>query len=436
MEAQEGGIQAEAVRVNIDAWVAIKVFGSSSFSVLGGEAETVSDVKSLLPQFKKVRTRDIQFGYRLLLHDDDSEPILLLDKTMKHGDKQLEYDDKEKHIELPEIINLEHILTGNMVHVKYETERISKNFDVDTNFGFESTTNTSQKLLFESWLKGLHREIQSSEYQDQRSLHIYSDGSATFRGNRCMSASAGLLLFIPPLAIKRDNEDNEDNDVSLKNVWSLTVTNGGGIVGTPYDAELIAGLVASTIASILRKLGVDDGMHTSMFTDSRSLKRVILSGMKDEEKGGKVQESNEQEESLGVFAMNRKLMTNLLNTNIQNIQQKTTQCETGMENFKNRSSSSSSSSSCKVNVQWIHGHPERREVDRSMWNLNDVGIYLADEVARYPNMFTETSGRPYDDDVMKAAEDVDTGRFKIQSMQHMECPACDIIKYCVENNRV
>ena len=123
VEAQEGGIQAEAVRVNIDAWVAIKVFGSSSFSVLGGEAETVSDVKSLLPQFKKVRTRDIQFGYRLLLHDDDSEPILLLDKTMKHGDKQLEYDDKEKHIELPEIINLEHILTGNMVHVKYETER-------------------------------------------------------------------------------------------------------------------------------------------------------------------------------------------------------------------------------------------------------------------------------------------------------------------------
>ena len=65
-----------------------------------------------------------------------------------------------------------------------------------------------------------------------------------------------------------------------------------------------------------------------------------------------------------------------------------------------------------------------------------MGIYLADEVARYPNMFTETSGRPYDDDVMKAAEDVDTGRFKIQSMQHMECPACDIIKYCVENNRI
>ena len=35
-----------------------------------------------------------------------------------------------------------------------------------------------------------------------------------------------------------------------------------------------------------------------------------------------------------------------------------------------------------LNCRWIPGHPERREPDRQKWNLNDLGIYICDEIAK------------------------------------------------------
>jgi hypothetical protein len=79
-EVVEGGIVAESLREFIDSWIAIKIFGNG-FGVLGGETETISDVKELLPAFKKVRQREMEFGYRLLA---DEESISVLTKAMRY----------------------------------------------------------------------------------------------------------------------------------------------------------------------------------------------------------------------------------------------------------------------------------------------------------------------------------------------------------------
>ena len=85
--------------------VATKVFGSSSFSVLGGEADSLD--KALLPQFRK----SVQEIYSSATDYSCMMTTVSPSCWTNHkGDGQLEYDDKEKHIELPEIINLEILL--------------------------------------------------------------------------------------------------------------------------------------------------------------------------------------------------------------------------------------------------------------------------------------------------------------------------------------
>jgi hypothetical protein len=50
----EGGLIAEFERQIIDAWLSFKIFGKG-FGILGGEAESISEVKSVLPAYKKVK---------------------------------------------------------------------------------------------------------------------------------------------------------------------------------------------------------------------------------------------------------------------------------------------------------------------------------------------------------------------------------------------
>ena len=110
-----------------------------------------------------------------------------------------------------------------------------------------------------------------------------------------------------------------------------------------------------------------------------------------------------------IYSINRELMTDMLNANIESLRIKSSR-------LKNQNTSSSPS---VFNVHWINGHPERREQDKSIWNLYDMGIYLADEAARFPNMFTRAP----------ESSPCQVGRFQMSSVQHVECSFSDIIRY-------
>ena len=343
----------------------------------------------------------MQFGYRILFYDHYGEPILLLDKTMINLAKGVDDDNSSHEIEFPERLDLRNVL-GTWLRHDDDTDKYVHLEKVKT----RSVGNSCEELI-NDWVQGLFARIQSTG--SPRTLYIFCDGSATFMGNDCASASAGLIAFTPP-----KKEAQGGDYVEIEHASTLTITEGGGIIGTPYDAELIAGLVASIIASMIKKSCEQNELEISIFTDSRSLRRTMLNGVRrgrdKDENLSKEEENDEEENSSSALVMNRKLMTAMLDMNIRNSQGYSEQTGT-KTNYEDEPSSQSA-----FNVHWINGHPERRESDRSAWNLYDMGIYLADEAARFPNVFTKNPCGPYC-----------TGRFQISSVQHVECPLCEIL---------
>ena len=61
-----GGVENELWRGKLDDFIRSSLFGIG----IGGETVAISKVKSALPQLKKVRSREIQFGYRIALNDE------------------------------------------------------------------------------------------------------------------------------------------------------------------------------------------------------------------------------------------------------------------------------------------------------------------------------------------------------------------------------
>ena len=61
-----GGVENELWRGKLDEFVRSSLFGIG----IGGETVAISKVKTALPQLKKVRSREIQFGYRIALDDE------------------------------------------------------------------------------------------------------------------------------------------------------------------------------------------------------------------------------------------------------------------------------------------------------------------------------------------------------------------------------
>ena len=61
-----GGVENELWRGKLDDFIRSSLFGIG----IGGETVAISKVKTTLPQLKKVRSREIQFGYRIALDDE------------------------------------------------------------------------------------------------------------------------------------------------------------------------------------------------------------------------------------------------------------------------------------------------------------------------------------------------------------------------------
>ena len=69
-----GGLEAEAWRMKLDNWISLQIFGK------GTGIESISKVKDTLVQFKKLKPREFEFGYRIAV---DGETVYSVEKSMK-----------------------------------------------------------------------------------------------------------------------------------------------------------------------------------------------------------------------------------------------------------------------------------------------------------------------------------------------------------------
>jgi hypothetical protein len=85
-------------------------------------------------------------------------------------------------------------------------------------------------LEYQNWLASV--KALALKYKN---IFLFCDGSARFVQTECLSASSGL--FIIP-----------HTNGTLGEAYGLSLSCAGGIAGTPFDAELLAGVSACTIA--------------------------------------------------------------------------------------------------------------------------------------------------------------------------------------------
>jgi len=74
---ESGGILAELRRTELDNILALKVFGNGIGSAAA--LPLINKVKSLLPNFRKLKPKDFEFGYRIAI---EGEAIIVVNRAM------------------------------------------------------------------------------------------------------------------------------------------------------------------------------------------------------------------------------------------------------------------------------------------------------------------------------------------------------------------
>ena len=322
-----GGFEEELYRSDLDKYLALKIYGIG----MGSETQIINKIKEILPKLRKIRNKDFEFGYRLAI---SGENINILQRSMT---KLPEYKKKKlipaKRIDINNIIN-----------------NLKKN------------DNDNEINSIKDILKNYITRINNSIY-DINDIHIFTDGSALLQGNECADASTGIVLLpiINNTNIDNNNNNNNNNNTITKgykiedsiNTIAITeyalrlrVSNIGGMVTTPFDAELCAGLFAITITNLLSSYidsnNDDDNIKFSIMTDSRSLCKVLRTMPS-------INDNSSNNESRYILW---KLLLDILKV------------------------------SKPIDFKWTPGHPERKSNDRNYWSGYDIGIWEADNVAK------------------------------------------------------
>ena len=201
---------------------------------------------------------------------------------------------------------------------------------------------------------------------DSTTCIICCDGSAMISPKGCIDASAGIVA-IPVLHTDEDDDnyyedilsggygsfgDDEYLDLRLDLAQGFRGERAGGLISTPFDAELLAGLTALTISKSLI-LKQSENLNIIVLTDSRSLLKVLRSGVNSD-------------------LENRKIMWQLASE--LNYESKDDDDDDTKEDDKFNASI--------LEIDWTPGHPERREFNSTLWSANDQAIYAADMIAK------------------------------------------------------
>ena len=319
----EGGISAEIVRSDIECYVAQQIFGKGL-----GDPPILEEVRKVLPHFSKLKPRLFEFGFKIF-SIDESGPVNTLARSMTKLPTDRE-DFNILHQEPANLIDIESVIMG------------------------AEGLNICGHVL-QAQISSFVANIYSSNATE---ILISSDGSAWMRGSRCVDASAGIVFYLPALPTGQDsavvecdkdgddydevgngffqsffeasNQDEEAKPVasSSNSSFMLRVGAAGGMVSTPFDAELIACLAAITVARIiadaLSKTRDPDAaqgnsqedssrpLPTVRFvfrTDSRSLCRAVRSRKLSV---AAAEEEEEEADSISLMQENRRCLWDLM----------------------------------------------------------------------------------------------------------------------------
>lgn len=230
-----GGLEAEAWRMKLDNWISMQVFGKGT----GGES--IKKVKETLIQFKKLKPREFEFGYRIAV---DGETVYSVEKSMK------------EEIVIPKSrspsmarVNVTSLITSMADQPLTETRISLKSKWLENEERINTLPADAQDVKIQSSISMLNDVVllfyDRMVSEKANGCLFFSDGSATLSedGLGCATACCGIYLL-----------PTKDNIPIYDISESIRVDSAGGMIDSPFDAELIAGLSAVTVAKLLAKI--------------------------------------------------------------------------------------------------------------------------------------------------------------------------------------
>ena len=421
-----GGVEAEAWRMKLDNWISLQIFGK------GTGIESISKVKDTLVQFKKLKPREFEFGYRIAV---DGETVYSVEKSMKDeivipksrspsvprinipaiiADARKLVSESSLSLPNPESNEIRNEPLILMKSQNKKAPTMSDNVAIKTPImaqNNEDTVEEEETVVTESeGFKSISvlNEIILQFYDKMVSNEadgciFFSDGSATLSedGLGCATACCGVFLLptkknIPLFTISE----------------SIRVDSAGGMIDSPFDAELIAGLSAVTLAKLIAQIitekNVDEASDRGDVIPKKSEELFSTNyPMADSPSTTKLTQRGEEEEKTSSEIMKNGIDTlagidpsdiidnDENSTPVLNIKNKIeftlhtdskTLCRairTGPKGDLADRASPSRLAMWKllsahmlelkglglpVTVEWIPGHPERRDTDRNRYD--------------------------------------------------------------------
>jgi hypothetical protein len=252
----EGGSIAEESRESLEKNIHSELFGLG----MGGDKILHSEVVSVIPQYRKLKLRDMLVGYRQIVTQDNS--ILASDdSSCIWALNQAPYSSMNHIPTFPSTF----ILSADVIDEYVDASPRSNGAVTQV----DSIEDMTSKI--DEFCSAISKQRSKTKGKASKSspinLYICSDGSATRYSDHIgrYFASAGLVLAAT---------DSSDNIESMLNIQAKA---DGSVIMNPFDAELIGGLLA---LGVFIRLSQHKSLKTAPLTstflsDSRTLVRVF-----------------------------------------------------------------------------------------------------------------------------------------------------------------
>lgn len=354
-----GGLEAEALRGHIDKYMISKLFGTDTST---NPSLLVNRIKGALPQFKKFRPRDLEIGYKLAAEGEEicsltSLLIIAREEILKLERQQFK-ESEERQITILDQMHKAKALLNQSSLISLTAQVMpqmipSPKLDIGE---FLSTRQPTEFVRSHAWLtlQTLLESFVNDRPAGECDLYLCSDGSASMCQGGCSIASAGLFAtFMSRYQYENENSNEVDGEEfqidPQENAIRIHIRGVEVVVESPFDAELVAGLAAITVAlEIAKKAGGKMLGKIVLLTDSKTLVRAVRTGP----------EGNIELAQRG--GSQRRAIWAMLMASLKRID------ETGVI----------------LAVQWTAGHPERKGGGKETWTLKDWAIWEADDIAR------------------------------------------------------
>lgn len=359
-----GGLEAEYLRAQVDAHMVAKIFGSD---VTACSNLSINKIKGNLPQFKKVRPRDLEVGYRLAAEGEDICSLTsLVDLRVSAASMSATDGPAAIAAAAAPVIALDvKALMLSLIPLPAPTPAL---------------------LLLRERIAAFTARIpvaSSPLAQPLVDLYLCSDGSALACGGGSgiggggggwQDASAGVFAMCVPREgwsrsggendaeqqqqeeeKKKEKEKEEEEKGAEKKeeeekegALRLRISDVAPVVESPFDAELVAGMAAAALArGILRAAPAGSIGSVVLLTDSKTLVRACRTGPAGNPE-------------LARRGPQRQVLWEMLMAALDGL----------------------AAAGTPLLLQWTSGHPERRGGDPDTWTFEDVAIWEADNIAK------------------------------------------------------